>query len=235
MLVTEIVLILIGVAFLVGSYFIEERFSEKDIQEISKMSETQLNMVVDKQVKNAKTQVENSVDEIIDESLAVTKRGLEKETNEKIMAISEYSDTVLETMNKTHNEIMFLYSMLNDKHAEMTEFAGALQKYSKANKPTSQESGSHVEEVEMVHKTVEQEPVFVVRSNTVHSNTVHSNEEKQFVTAQDVDGTQESIFINKNEQILNLHKEGKSDVEIAKALDCGLGEVRLVLGLYKEE
>ena len=140
MLAVEIVLILIGVAFLVGSYFVEERFSEKDIQEISKMSETQLNMIVDKQVKTAKTQVENSVDEIIDESLAVTKRGLEKETNEKIMAISEYSDTVLETMNKTHNEIMFLYSMLNDKHAEMTEFAGALQKYSKTNKQPQQES-----------------------------------------------------------------------------------------------
>jgi hypothetical protein len=33
-----------------------------------------------------------------------------EETNEKIMAISEYSDTVMENMNKTHNEIMFLYN-----------------------------------------------------------------------------------------------------------------------------
>ena len=71
----------------------------------------------------------------------------------------------------------------------------------------------------------------MVRPNAVHSNI----EEKQIAPVQDVEGTQESIFINKNEQILNLHKEGKSDVEIAKALDCGLGEVRLVLGLYKEE
>lgn len=231
MLAIEIVLILIGVAFLVGSYFVEERFSEKDIQEISKMSETQLNMIVDKQVKNAKTQVENSVDEIIDESLAVTKRGLEKETNEKIMAISEYSDTVLETMNKTHNEIMFLYSMLNDKHAEMTEFAGALQKYSKANKPAKQENVMVAEEVEPVRKVKEQESVFVVRPNVTRTNI----EETLNQANQEMEGTQESIFINKNEQILNLHKEGKSDVEIAKALDCGLGEVRLVLGLYKEE
>lgn len=231
MLATEIILIIIGVVIMVGSYFIEERFSEKDIQEISKMSEAQLNMVVDKQVKNAKSQVENSVDEIIDESLAVTKRGLEKETNEKIMAISEYSDTVLETMNKTHNEIMFLYSMLNDKHAEMTEFAGALQKYSKANKPVNQESVLHAEEVETVHKPVEQEPVFVVRPNVVRSDMIG----KSSAPVPEMEGTQESIFINKNEQILNLHKEGKNDVEIAKALDCGLGEVRLVLGLYKEE
>lgn len=231
MLAVEIVLILIGVAFLVGSYFVEERFSEKDIQEISKMSETQLNMIVDKQVKSAKTQVENSVDEIIDESLAVTKRGLEKETNEKIMAISEYSDTVLETMNKTHNEIMFLYSMLNDKHAEMTEFAGALQKYSKSNKQPQQENVILAEETETVHKVKEQEPVFVVRPNVTRTNI----EETLNKANQEMEGTQESVFLNKNEQILNLHKEGKSDVEIAKTLDCGLGEVRLVLGLYKEE
>ncbi|MBO5096823.1 MAG: hypothetical protein J6B96_00745 [Agathobacter sp.] len=231
MLAVEIVLILIGVAFLVGSYFVEERFSEKDIQEISKMSETQLNMIVDKQVKSAKTQVENSVDEIIDESLAVTKRGLEKETNEKIMAISEYSDTVLETMNKTHNEIMFLYSMLNDKHAEMTEFAGALQKYSKSNKQPQQENVILAEETETVHKVKEQEPVFVVRPNVTRTNI----EETLNKANQEMEGTQESVFLNKNEQILNLHKKGKSDVEIAKTLDCGLGEVRLVLGLYKEE
>lgn len=224
MLVTEIVLIIIGVVFLVGSFFIEERFSEKDIQEISKMSEAQLNMVVDKQVRNAKSQVENSVEEIIDESLAVTKRGLEKETNEKIMAISEYSDTVLESINKTHNEIMFLYSMLNDKHAQLTEFAGTLEKYSNPQNLVQQEQKLRVEEP--VHNTAAQEQM---------SDMCSSVEEKNIVPVQDMEGTQESIFLNKNEQILNLHKEGKSDVDIAKSLDCGLGEVRLVLGLYKEE
>lgn len=225
MVAVEIVLVLIGVAFLVGSYFVEERFSEKDLQEISKMSETQLNIIVDTQVKSARTQVENSVEEIIDDSLVITKRGLEKETNEKIMAISEYSDTVLETMNKTHNEIMFLYSMLNDKHAEMTEFAGALQKYTEPAKVAAQEYISRKAETDAYsEKNMEQE-------HTVSMPAI----EKAPSQVQDIDGTQESTFINKNEQILQLHKDGKNDVEIAKTLDCGLGEVKLVLGLYKEE
>ena len=38
---------------------------------------------------------------------------------------------------------------------------------------------------------------------------------------------------NQNVRILQLHRAGKSDVAIAKELNCGLGEVRLVLGLYK--
>ena len=45
----------------------------------------------------------------------------------------------------------------------------------------------------------------------------------------------EDIVLSKNEQILLLHREGKDEVEIAKTMDCGLGEVRLVLGLYNNE
>ena len=38
---------------------------------------------------------------------------------------------------------------------------------------------------------------------------------------------------NSNARILQLHKLGKTDVEIAKELGLGLGEVKLVIGLYK--
>ena len=36
-----------------------------------------------------------------------------------------------------------------------------------------------------------------------------------------------------NQQILALHGEGFKDVEIARKLGLGLGEVRLVIGLYR--
>lgn len=225
MTAVEVILILIGVAFLIGSHFVQERFSEKEVQEIAKMSELELKTIVDKQVRSVKIQVENSVEEIIDESLEITKRGLEKETNEKIMAVSEYSDTVLETMNKTHNEIMFLYSMLNDKHTEMTEFVGAIQKYSKSPNVTVTETTKKVAE-----------PIQVERSKEVQMQPQPVIEERQVVAeAVNEAVTEDTALINKNEQILLLHKEGKTEVEIAKALDCGLGEVRLVLGLFKEE
>ena len=38
---------------------------------------------------------------------------------------------------------------------------------------------------------------------------------------------------NHNREILTLHKEGVSDVEIARRFGLGLGEVKLVIGLYK--
>jgi hypothetical protein len=40
---------------------------------------------------------------------------------------------------------------------------------------------------------------------------------------------------NHNDMILALHQQGKPDVEIARDLGLGLGEVKLVIGLYKGE
>ena len=38
---------------------------------------------------------------------------------------------------------------------------------------------------------------------------------------------------NHNDMILSLHKEGMSKVDIARKLNLGVGEVSLVIGLYK--
>ena len=38
---------------------------------------------------------------------------------------------------------------------------------------------------------------------------------------------------NSNEEILRLHKEGKSNVAIAKELGLGVGEVKLVIDLFE--
>ena len=48
-----------------------------------------------------------------------TERVMEKTSNEKIMAINEFSNTVLEQIGKNHKEAVFLYDMLNDKHDKL--------------------------------------------------------------------------------------------------------------------
>ena len=224
MVAVEIVLILIGVIFLIGSFFVTERLSQKDLEQITLMSEADLKHIAEKQVKSIKSEVENSVEEIIDESLEITKRGLEKETNNKIMAVSEYSDTVMEEMNKTHNEIMFLYSMLNDKHTETADLVGDLQKYAKQIREFDMEAA--MAKIDLAANTVSN---IENASNAVVTPTNIEETPISEVDVEEIDKLQ-----NKNEKILLLYKEGMSEVEIAKKLDCGLGEVRLVLGLYNE-
>ena len=238
MLAVEVILIIIGVVLIIGSFYVTERLSQQDLEHISLMSEADLKHIAEKQVKDVKHQVENSIEEIIDESLEITQRGLDRETNNKIMAVSEYSDTVLENINKSHNEIMFLYSMLNDKQSETAEMVSDLQRYVKEIRDLDLEN--------VVAKLEKQPKAKTKAKSTTKSKTKKKTEE--VVAAEDVleavnqesvtaVGTEEQIggsLLNKNEQILLLYKEGKKEVEIAKALDCGLGEVRLVLGLYHE-
>lgn len=221
MVLTEIVLIILGVAAFVASFFVTEKLSQKDLEQITLMSEADLKSISEKQLKEVKVQVENSVEEIIDESLEITKRGLERETNKKIMAVSEYSDTVMEEMNKTHNEIMFLYSMLNDKQAETADMVSDLQRLTKQLREMDIENitsamGNQSE------KLVQQMALSENAKTEIVEETVIENKEE------------DEKVLNKNEQILLLYKEGKDEVEIAKTLDCGLGVVRLVLGLYHE-
>ena len=221
MVVTEIILIILGVVAFVASFFITEKLSLHDLEQITLMSEADLKLIAEKQVKEVKSQVEQSVEEIIDESLEITQRGLEKETNKKIMAVSEYSDTVLEEINKTHNEIMFLYTMLKDKQAEAADMVSDLQRVAKQVREMDVETNANVS-TSQVEKTVE---VVAASESTVSQSAVETVTESKEET---------EAVLNKNEQILLLHKEGKDEVEIAKTLDCGLGVVRLVLGLYHE-
>ena len=220
MVLTEIVLIILGIVAFVASFFVTERLSQKDLDQITRMSEADLKTIVERQIKEVKVQVENSVEEVIGEALEITQRGLDRETNQKIMAVSEYSDTVLEEINKTHNEIMFLYSMLNDKQAEAADMVVDLQKLTKQVREMDLERVLHATST-TVEKTVE--TVTTPKASTAEA-AKESKAEKQA----------DDATMSKNEQILLLYKEGKDEVEIAKTLDCGLGVVRLVLGLYHE-
>lgn len=216
----EIVLIVIGIVFLLGSFFVSDRLSQKDIDQISKLSEEELRLILQKKLGDADAKVEEAIDNKMDDALELSERAMEKLSNEKIMAISEYSDTVLDSMDKTHNEIMFLYSMLNDKHKELTELAGELSRFSTQMKATEDAA------LQKLADAAEKLEEDVISPQKVDSGSALAEAVKQ----QTADTER-----NHNEDILFLHGMGKTDVEIAKQLGLGLGEVKLVIGLYKEE
>ena len=230
----EIILILIGIAFIGISFYITETLSQQDLEQISLMSEADLKKISEKQVKEMKDKVENSLEDIIDESLVIAQRGLEKESNNKIMAVSEYSETVLESINNAHNEITFLYSMLNEKQTETAQLVGDLQKLTKQIRDLDLETTiKNLETAANNAISVEKsfEPIAAPVVETVEEEQV-INETTNLKEFEDVPDA--APVLSKNEQILLLYKEGKDEVEIAKTLDCGLGEVRLVIGLYNE-
>ena len=230
------ILLLIGVVFMIGSFFVTEKLSPSELNQIAELSEEELKRIIDRGLKNAETRIEDAIDEQVDQSSEKVDRSLEKVTNDKIMAISEYSDTVIESMNKTHNEIMFLYSMLNDKHTELTGMAADLQRLAadvrsleeKAPLTAPQAASERAAAVSAASAVT---PVPVETADTTARETAAAPAEQK----EEMPETEETKQEGLHAEILKLKKLGMTEVQIAKKLGIGIGEVRLVNGLYRGE
>lgn len=119
MSITEVILIVVGVAVFLLGYFMPAR--KKDIEEdVRLVGEDEIRKLIAGEEEHIKAKITDIVEETVSYSIEKTERAMERLTNEKIMAINEYSDTVLEEIHKSHKEVVFLYDMLNDKHENLT-------------------------------------------------------------------------------------------------------------------
>lgn len=230
------ILLLIGVVFMIGSFFVTEKLSPSELNQIAELSEEELKRIIDRGLKNAETRIEDAIDEQVDQSSEKVDRSIEKVTNDKIMAISEYSDTVIESMNKTHNEIMFLYSMLNDKHTELTGMAADLQRLAADVRSLEEKAPltapqAAPERAAAVSAASAVTPVPVEKADTTGRETAAAPAEQK----EEMPETEETKQEGLHAEILKLKKLGMTEVQIAKKLGIGIGEVRLVNGLYRGE
>lgn len=134
MSVLEIVLVLIGIVIFIGSFLIPVR---KETQKTAEtVDEKLIHDMVEKEVQEAQTKINDIVDETITYAMEKTERSMDRLTNEKMMAVNEYSDTVLGEINKNHQEVVFLYDMLNNKHENLKTTAAEAEKTAKKVRET---------------------------------------------------------------------------------------------------
>lgn len=137
MTVLEGCLIVIGIIAIVISYFI----SEKNAEERMKQAVDQLVLSEETKrtlIKQAQDTIEETLNGMSEEIAGKAEIQLEKLSNEKIMMVHEYSDTVLEEIGKNHQEVMFLYSMLDDKERDVKNTVRETQKTVKSMRELSQ-------------------------------------------------------------------------------------------------
>lgn len=210
----EIILLIAGVIIFVLSFFIPTGKGADD--GTKEMVKKEVKNVVAREMDEVKERIEDIVDETVDYAVEKTERSLERVSNEKIMAVNEYSDTVLEDINKNHQEVMFLYDMLNDKHENIKSTVSKIEQTVKEAEAAGEQlsaqgtSAEENDEADMAEGTPEE-------SQKEDISFIDSSPEKE----------------NQNERILELHNAGKSNVEIAKELGLGVGEVKLVIDLFR--
>ncbi len=260
--VLEVVLLLAGMVIFTLSFLIPAARAESGA-ETKKIAKEEIKSMVSEQMEEIRSHVDDVVDEAVGYAVEKTERSLERLTNEKIMAVNEYSDTVLQEIHRNHEEVMFLYDMLNDKH---TNLKSTVSEAAKTAKEVS-ESTSKAEAVvssfqKLTPEVVSSDTAGTIRTvadtpkeqqdetaagtkkrktgGTTTSSVTKTRKEQTSETARTTEeqpdirfGGGEEDGRNNNERILELHKAGKSNVAIAKELGLGVGEVKLVIDLFR--
>ncbi len=125
--ILEIVLLILGAVLCAVSFILPKKREELD-EDSKRQAGEQIRSILDKEIAGVQTKIDEVISETIEETSNETERALEKMTNEKIMAINEYSDTVIDDINKNHKEVLFLYDMLNDKHVTIRNTVTEVEK-----------------------------------------------------------------------------------------------------------
>lgn len=275
----EIIIIIIGIALFVLSFVLpEKKGSTEGIDE--KAIEEKVKSITDEEMKTLKGRVEDTVEETVNYAVEKAERAMERISNEKIMAVNEYSDTVLNQIHKNHEEVVFLYDMLNDKQKSIKQTVQEVNQAESTIRNTAKENAVIAEEEPVAASTAgipqaspetpetPAEPSFkpfIIETIAPKKNASRkSADAKNNETGKASSKTQKTLEVipeksstskatktsgakasavksetargekkNKNEQILAMNAEGKSNMAIAKELGLGVGEVKLVIDLYK--
>ena len=217
----EITLLIIGVVIFCLSFILKDKPKDKTgIDE--DVLRNEVRRITDMELDSMKLKVKEATDGSIEYAMEKSERALEKISNEKIMAVSEYANTIMDEINKSHKEVMFLYDMLSDKQVDLKNTVRKAEATAKevgdAEKKAARSASARRKKLAESRKAKED---------------IKKTDGEEADIATDISGEAETTAENNNSRIIELHKSGKSNVEIAKELNLGVGEVTLVIELFE--
>ena len=251
--VTEIIMLICGIAFLVLSFFVgndklsqHQETTDADLFSADKFAEVKKNL-------------EESLEEKADDLLEDTKNKLASFSNETIISVDEFSRQTLERINHNHEEVVFMYNMLQNKEEELKknidEFRKTFDELEKKKEEVKNEVLSvappTASGIEMARKKSNIKSTDKMSGET-NENAGTRKAGKPVTKRNSKDNTAPagipSVILemqkekgvdagdgnddNKTGKILELYQQKKSVLEISKALGLGQGEVKLVIDLY---
>lgn len=217
--VMQIAMVVIGLAIIAVSYIISEKVTQGDATYTPEIDEEMFNEKIE-QVKNS---INQQIDSMAYESVENAKDELAKLSNEKIMAFHDYSKQVMEKIEQNHNEVIFLYDMLNQKDEELKD---SIRLANNAKKDID-------DSILKMENDLPKERYDQESNEYKEDSSSIEDKNDQVENIIDMDDYNDFVEQNSNEEILKMYEAGSSIIEISKKLGIGQGEVKLVINLYK--
>lgn len=145
MTVSVVVMIIIGLILSIASFFISEKITKKEdsfnvdlltVDENYEFSERELRII--------RRKIEDVIANQAKDILYETNESLSNMANEKTLALGDYAVAVCEEIEKNHKEVMFLYSMLDDKQKEIMNTVKAVDEANREVKDTISKAQKHI-------------------------------------------------------------------------------------------
>lgn len=245
MLALEIILLVLGFLFVVISFVLVDHTSSPGVGSVK---ELQLTI---EQEDELKVIVRDLVEEETEVILEDTEEKLNRISNEKIIAVSEFSEQVLEKINNNHQEVVFLYDMLQKKEEELKGTLRQLEVVKREKEDlinrlelNTKENETLLQRLEETRTGIEQAAAGRIKT-PVSQMTVSKKMEPIKATSsagsqirQREQGASHSkkaaapTEMSNNDRVLALYRQKRSIMEISKLLGMGQGEVKLVIDLY---
>ena len=241
----EIIFVLLGIGILIISCFVGNKEKDNTDAFIQIPEE-----VMDLQKQELQKYADRIFEEKAESIVVKTDDYLSKISNEKIMSVNDFSNQILEKIDTNHKEVVFLYDMLNQKEdeikqavqqfnfekQEMQDAVGEITKLTKQLKSTIQKSETQKS------TTVDKPKKTTTKKTTAKATTEKekSDTPKRKTSAKAVENTEDGQMEfaelmqadQQKEEVLKLHRQGKSVLDISKTLGMGQGEVKLIVNLY---
>lgn len=110
----EIILIVVGLLVVVISFLLTDKGAQNTKYAVDEK-------VIEKELEKINGKVDSIIEARREEIIETTDDKLSYASNEKIMEFKEYTDQVIEKIDRNHQEVVFLYDMLDKKNNELKE------------------------------------------------------------------------------------------------------------------
>lgn len=220
----DLFIIAIGLLLVVASFIFGEKISEHSNNKVTLAN----NDLIDEEVLQSLQKVmETKMSRLSEVVVADTEKKLNKVTNEKIMAVSDYANELLAKIDQNHTEVVFLYNMLNEKE-EVLKKEAVKMTIVESNKQDNGVSESKV--VSQSHLGIPKKIEGINEEEAAMLNTIVMPPSDAAVNIEEDTETRTG---NRNKEIMDLYAKGKTITQIAKTLNLGKGEVKLVVNLHQ--
>lgn len=225
----EITLIIIGIIIILISCIIVDK-SQKAVLPAGTALTLESNLT-----QAAERKLQDKMDELMtqvsEEVIIKTDDTLSKISNEKIMAINEFSEQLLEKISQNHEEVIFLYNMLNDKEKELKAAVREIDSSKKKVQEIMEAKAKNKDAQDGKNPSTQNAPKPASQASGMKRNEQKSQKNKTLNNEPENDQADD----NNNTRILELYSQGLSVMEVSKMLNLGQGEVKLVIDLYKSK